>query len=174
MLSSIANKYAPNLGWKTLQDLNGLADTKLDIGDKIFIPDMSEVNANPAITTALTQFIMPTSSGTIVAKYGQFIENNPYNNDVSLNGILIRANSSIVASSKGVVVDIQNRNGKKVVKLSHEGGYETVYGNLSSTNLSIGRQVESKNEVGKVAEDDNILYFEIVQSGIPLDPESFF
>ena len=31
MLSSIANKYAPNLGWKTLQDLNGLADTKLDI-----------------------------------------------------------------------------------------------------------------------------------------------
>ena len=35
---------------------------------------MSEVNANPAITTALTQFIMPTSSGSIVAKYGQFIE----------------------------------------------------------------------------------------------------
>lgn len=174
MLSTIANTYCPNLGWKTLQEINGLTDTRLDIGDKIFIPDMSEINANPAINTALNNFLMPTESGTIIAKYGQFIENNPYNDEPSLNGVLIRTSSSIKAAAEGVVVDIQNKNDKKIVKISHKGGYETIYGNLESTTLEIGDEIGAESIIGKVSHQDNTLYFEIIQSGLPLDPESFF
>ena len=174
MLSTIANTYCPSLGWKTLQQINGLTDTRLDIGDKIFIPDMSEISANPAINTALNNFIMPTDNGTIIAKYGQFIENNPYNDESSLNGVLIRTSSSVKSAAEGVVVDIQNRNDKKVVKISHKGGYETIYGNLESTSLAIGDEIEAESIIGTVSQDANILYFEIIQSGLPLDPESFF
>lgn len=173
MLSTIANKYCPNLGWKTLQEMNGLTDTRLDVGDKIFIPDMSEINSNPAINTSLNKFIKPTN-GTIIAKYGQFMEDNIYNDDISLDGILIRTNSIIVASAKGSVVDILNKNGKKNVKIAHDGGYVTMYGNLETTQLSIGDDVDINTEIGIVSNDNNILYFAIIQGGIPLDPESFF
>ncbi len=175
MLSTIASTYCPNLGWKTLQEINGLTDTKLDIGDKIFIPDMSEVNVNPTIKTSVNQFILPTTSGSVIAKYGQFMENNPYNDDISLNGVLIRANSAnVLASAGGVVVDIQNVNGKKKIKLSHEGGYETIYGNLKTTQLKIGDEVTTSDTIGQLDDNDRKVYFEIIQSGIPLDPESFF
>lgn len=173
MLSTIANKYCPNLGWKTLQEINGLTDTRLDVGDKIFIPDMSEINANPAINTSLNKFIKP-SNGIIIAKYGQFMEDNIYNDDISLDGILIRTNSIIVASAKGSVVDILNKNGKKNIKIAHDGGYVTIYGNLEATQLSIGDDVDINTEIGTVFPSDNILYFAIIQGGIPLDPESFF
>ncbi len=111
MLSTIANTNCPNLGWKTLQEINGLTDTKLDIGDKIFIPDMSEINANPAISISINKFKRP-SQGAIIAKYGQFIENNPYNDEITLNGVLIRVDSNVETSAKGVVVDISNNKGK--------------------------------------------------------------
>ncbi len=173
MLSTISNEYCPNLGWKTLQEINGLTDTKLDVGDKIFIPDMSDIIANPTINTATNKFVLPTN-GAIIAKYGQFIEDNPYNDDISLNGILFKSSSDITASAKGVVVDIQNLKGKKLVKLSHEGSYETVYGNLGATTLNIGDEVSEGEIVGTLEEGDDVLYFEILQSGIPLDPESFF
>ncbi len=173
MLSTIANEYCPNLGWKTLQEINGLTDTRLDVGDKIFIPDMSEINTNPAINTSLNKFVKP-SNGTIIAKYGQFMEDNLYNDDITLDGILIRTDSIIVASAKGSVVDILNKNGKKNVKIAHDGGYVTIYGNLETTQLSIGDDVDINSEVGTVSPSDNILYFAIIQGGIPLDPESFF
>jgi len=173
MLSTIANEYCPNLGWKTLQEINGLTDTRLDVGDKIFIPDMSEINANPAINTSLNKFIKP-SNGNIIAKYGQFMEDNIYNDDISLDGILIRTDSIIVASAKGAVVDILNKNGNKNVKIAHDGGYVTIYGNLETTQLSIGDDVDINTEIGTVSPSDNILYFAIIQGGIPLDPESFF
>ncbi|MCY1152140.1 MAG: LysM peptidoglycan-binding domain-containing protein [Sphaerochaetaceae bacterium] len=175
MLSTIANTYCPNLGWKTLQEINGLTDTKLDIGDKIFIPDMSEVNVNPTIRTSVNQFIIPTVSGSVIAKYGQFMENNPYNDDISLNGVLIKSNTKdVLASADGAVVDIQNIKGKKKIKLSHEGGYETVYGNLKTTELTIGDEVNGSDTLGQLDDSDKKIYFEIIQSGIPLDPESFF
>lgn len=172
MLSTIANEYCPNLGWKTLQEINGLSDTRLDVGDKIFIPDMSDIIASPAINTASNKFIMP-SDGTIVAKYGQFMEDNPYNDDISLDGILIKTSNPIHSSAEGVVVDKYNYNNKKVIKLSHEGGYESLYGNLQSTDLTIGQDVSIQDIIGELS-SDKILYFSIIQSGIPLDPESFF
>ncbi|MGD1821184.1 MAG: LysM peptidoglycan-binding domain-containing protein [Pleomorphochaeta sp.] len=173
MLSTITNEYCPNLGWKTLQEINGLADTRLDVGDKIFIPDMSDIISNPTISTTANKFNLPTD-GSIIAKYGQFFEDNKYNDDISLDGILIRSNNPIYASSSGVVVDIITANNRMSVKLSHEDGYESIYGNLSNTELRIGDEVSEKSIIGKLSTSDNILYFSIIQSGIPLDPESFF
>lgn len=172
MLSTISNEYCPNLGWKTLQEINGLTDTLLDVGDKIFIPDMSDIIANPTINTASNKFNLPTD-GAIIAKYGQFIEDNPYNDDISLDGVLIKTNKPIYASANGIVVDIYNFNGKKVIKLSHEDGYESLYGNLDNISFSIGDEVNTQQIIGDLAKN-NILYFSIIQSGIPLDPESFF
>ncbi len=175
MLSTIATKYCPTIGWQTLQELNGLYDESLDVGDKIFIPDMSDILANPTINTVINTFIKP-SSGSIIAKYGQFISDNPYNDDISLDGVLINATTSINPSAKGTVVDISTKkdSGKKYIKIAHDGGYESVYGNLDKELVSINDEVTISDVIGEINDEEQILYFAIIQSGIPLDPESFF
>jgi murein DD-endopeptidase MepM/ murein hydrolase activator NlpD len=177
MLSTIASDYSSTLGWKTLQELNGLSDTKLDVGDKIFIPDMSEVALKPTMSKAVTQFIQPIES-KIIVHYGQGIKNNPYDDDSILGGILLSGAGDVVASSDGKVLDIGMDEDINFVIITHKESYETVYKNIDNVKVEIGDEVtagEKIGEVGNEAGDDlPVLYFAIRQSGIPLDPESFF
>ena len=175
MLSTIATEYCPTIGWQTLQELNGLHDERLDVGDKLFIPDMSDILANPTIDTVINKFVEP-SNGKIVAKYGQFISDNPYNDDISLDGILFNAIGEIKPTAKGTVIDISTNkdSGKKYIKIAHDGGYESVYGNLDKELVSINDEVTINDIIGEINSEEHLLYFAIIQGGIPLDPESFF
>lgn len=179
MLSTIANKYCPSYGWQNLQILNGLDDTKLDVGDRIFIPDMSEISLSPAMSTAGNNFTKPTG-GVQIARYGQFIENNPYNDSTSLDGILLQGGGVVQASSDGIISNVIMPTADLLgtVKITHKQGYETVYKNLQDINVKVGQKVESGDNLGNVAligeNKRPILYFSIIQSGIPLDPAGFF
>ncbi|MGH4037451.1 MAG: LysM peptidoglycan-binding domain-containing protein [Sphaerochaeta sp.] len=177
MLSTIATEYSPTLGWKTLQELNGLSDTKLDVGDKIFIPDMSEIASHPAMSKAVTSFIDP-STGRVMARYGQEIENNIYDESAKLSGILIIGNSSVKAASDGKVLDMGSTDETSFIVISHKNSYQTIYKNVKNVSVEIGQEVKQGDVIAEVDvvgdKKQPILYFAIEQSGIPLDPESFF
>lgn len=178
MLSTIASDYSPTLGWKTLQELNGLSDTKLDVGDKIFIPDMSEVAIKPIMSKAVTKFIPPIDS-KVIAHYNQRLQNNYYDNETNLSGILLSGTGDVVASSDGKVLDIGvDENNIQFVIIAHKESYESLYKSITNVIVSIGDEVLAGDKIGEVdsLSDSNqsVLYFAIKQSGIPLDPESFF
>lgn len=177
MLSTIVSEYSPSLGWKTLQELNGLSDTKLDVGDKIFIPDMSEVALHPTMSKAVTKFISPINS-KVVARYGQVVEDNPYDDGINIDGILLSGIGDVHASSDGKVLDTGVDNGMSFLIIAHKESYESVYKNLKNINVVIGEEVKAGDKIGEVdlvgEKQSHILYFAIRQSGIPLDPESFF
>jgi septal ring factor EnvC (AmiA/AmiB activator) len=160
-----------------LQELNGLSDTKLDVGDKIFIPDMSEVALHPTMSKSITKFISPIDS-KVVAHYGQGIKNNIYDDGNRLEGILLSGAGDVQASSDGKVLDIGVDDNTSFLIIAHKESYESVYMNLKNIDVEIGEDVKAGDKIGEVAiveeQQQPLLYFAIRQSGIPLDPESFF
>ena len=126
MLSTIARKYSPSLGWKTLQEMNGLKSENILVGQQLFIPDTTSASLSQLADVAPIQFQKPTS-GTITTLFGQPVSNPATGTKESLGGILIVGSygSAVVASAAGQVVDAgyEVKGRGRFVVLSHEGGY---------------------------------------------------
>ncbi|MBI9095783.1 MAG: M23 family metallopeptidase [Sphaerochaeta sp.] len=182
MLSTIARKYSPNLGWKTLQELNGLKSENLSVGQRLFIPDTSSQSLIQMTDTSPIQFQKP-AQGSIVALFGQPHTNPATGVRESLNGILIEGSpgSAVVASAAGNVVSAGNevKGRGKFVELSHEGGYRSTYTHLENVEVKIGMTLSKGEVIGSIGTsgtsyDKPTLFFSIEQSGIALDPSQFF
>ncbi|MDY0289467.1 MAG: M23 family metallopeptidase [Sphaerochaeta sp.] len=182
MLSTIARKYSPNLGWKTLQELNGLKSENLSVGQRLFIPDTSSASLIQMADIAPIQFQRP-AAGSITKLFGQPHTNPATGLTESLTGILIEGSpgSAVVASAAGNVVsagyEVKGRG--RFVELSHEGGYRTTYNHLENVEVKIGMTLAKGEIIGSIgtsgtAYDKPTLYFSIEQSGIALDPSQFF
>ena len=89
--------------------------------------------------------------------------------------------TTVLAAKSGQISAIgsdQSGLGKNVV-ISHDNGYETVYGHLDSfMGLEAGDFVEQGEKIAELGFTGNIydpmLYFEIRKDMIPIDPEQFF
>ncbi len=182
MLSTIARKYSANLGWKTLQELNGLKSENLSVGQRLFIPDTSSQSLIQMADIAPIQFQKP-AQGTITALFGQPHKNPATGITESLNGILIEGSpgSAVVAAAAGNVVSAGNevKGRGKFVELSHEGGYRTTYTHLENVEVKIGMTLSKGEVIGSIGTsgttyDKPTLFFSIEQSGIALDPSQFF
>lgn len=178
-LSIITNRFNPGLGWKTLQEINGLESEVIYPGQKLFIP--SPHVAEDLSFAGYDRFIKP-AQGRITGLYGQPVKYAHTQEIVILKGIWIEgeSGSDIVASSAGVVVDVGNEpegRGKFVV-LSHEQGYRTIYAHLEEVLVKVGDKVEQRDVIGTMGSTGAIgktaLYFAIEQEGIALDPATFF
>ncbi len=174
-LSIITNRFNPTLGWKTLQELNGLKSENIIAGQKIFIP-----SPDAEARSYYTRFIRP-SEGRTTGSYNQTVlyGEGQY---VTLKGILIDGvpGSDVKASASGVVVDIANEvDGLgRLVVLSHDQGYKTTYAHLQEVLVKVGSQVKQGDTIALLGESGNVgrpsLYFQIEEEGIPLDPANFF
>ncbi|MDD3902915.1 MAG: M23 family metallopeptidase [Sphaerochaeta sp.] len=182
MLSTIARKYSPSLGWKTLQEINGLKNETIMVGQQLFIPDTSTSSQIQMADVAPIQFQKPTN-GSIIALFGQPYKNPSSGNTESLTGILIvgQPGSAVVASAAGNVVDAgyEVKGRGRFVVISHEGGYRTSYHHLENVEVKIGMTLAKGETLGSIGTsgssyDKPTLYFSIEQSGIPLDPSQFF
>jgi len=182
MLSTIARKYSANLGWKTLQELNGLKSENLSVGQQLFIPDTSSQSLIQMADIAPIQFQKP-AQGSITALFGQSYTNPATGKTDSLTGILIEGSpgSAVVASAGGNVVSAGNevKGRGKFVELSHEGGYRTTYTHLENVEVKIGMTLSKGEVIGSIGTsgtsyDKPTLFFSIEQSGIALDPSQFF
>ena len=61
MLSTIAHKFSPDLGWKTLMDINGLTSENITVGQEIFIPAAAQSSPASDIRSASLEFSSPVS-----------------------------------------------------------------------------------------------------------------
>ncbi|MCR5732827.1 MAG: M23 family metallopeptidase [Sphaerochaetaceae bacterium] len=175
-LSKIAMKFNPGLGWKKLQELNGLKNDKIYVGQEIYIPDLPIVEEKVSTGTEVV-FKKPVN-GTITASFGERLKGK----NKSLDGVYISGeeNASITAASKGSVVDVGNSPelGRFVI-LQHEGGYKTSYAFLDRVDVKVGSEVSEGSVIGTISTESSQsdrprLYFKIEQLGIALDPAIFF
>ncbi len=182
MLSTIARKYSPSLGWKTLQEINGLKSENIMVGQQLFIPDTSTSSMVQLADVAPIQFQKPTG-GTITVLFGQPYENPATGMNESLGGILITGTygSAVVAAASGQVVDAgyEVKGRGRFVILSHEGGYRTSYHHLENVEVRIGMSLDKGQTIGSIGTSGTTyekptLFFSIEQSGIALDPSQFF
>lgn len=92
-----------------------------------------------------------------------FSEAEPY---VGLLGV----SSDVHAAADGEVMNIAHGDGEeRVVRLRHDDGLETVYGNLSQCYVDEGDQVYEGDIIGETA-DNQPVYFEVRRSGRSVDP----
>lgn len=178
-LSIITNRYNSTLGWKTLQELNGLNSEVIHPGQKLFIPS-ALVGADGSFAS-FNRFVKP-AVGRLTGLYGQMVKYGNSEEIVKLQGIWIEgvAGSTVQASGSGVVVDAGNDPealGRFVV-ISHADGYRTTYGHLESLTVKVGDQVRQGDPLGTVGSTGRIgkttLFFSLEQEGTALNPADFF
>ena len=173
MLSTIAQRFSPSLGWQTLMDINGLDSENIRVGQELFIPQEPAQEETGLQAVSLT-FSRPLE-GTVYAT------NGTYFNNFEVRGILMTANagSPVMAAADGVVVDAQrdSQMGRTLV-IQHEEGYKTTYAGLETVSASVGDEVSSGQVIGTIGTSSPFgrptLYFRIEQGGIQLDPALFF
>ena len=178
-LSIITNRYNPTLGWKTLQELNGLTSEVIHPGQKLFIP--TATLESDGSFARYNRFIKP-APGRITGLYGQQVKYGISELIILLQGIWIEGphGSDILASGTGVVVDSGNNPDSlgRFVVISHADGYRTTYGHLDSIAVRVGDQVKQGDVVGTMGSTGSIgkttLYFSLEQEGTALNPANFF
>jgi murein DD-endopeptidase MepM/ murein hydrolase activator NlpD len=178
-LSIITNRYNPTLGWKTLQELNGLSSEVIHPGQKLFIPSAS-VEADGSFAS-FNRFVKP-AVGRITGLYGQMVKYGNSEEIVKLQGIWIEgvAGSTVQASGSGVVVDVGNDPASlgRFAVISHADGYRTKYGHLDTLTVKVGDQVRQGDPIGTLGSTGSIgkttLFFSLEQEGTALNPADFF
>ena len=174
MLSTIVHKFNPELGWKKLQEINGLKSENIKVGQELFIPDVEEDNSSVVSVSALT-FTKPVD-GSITANFGQRVDGQ------ALSGIYMTASagSAVKAVQKGAVIDAGNDSalGRFVIIL-HDEGYKSYYYYLETVTVKVGSEVVQGDVIGSIGTSNQkftrpTLYFKLEQNGIALDPGFFF
>jgi lipoprotein NlpD len=182
MLSTIARRFTPNLGWKTLQEINNLRSENIVVGQQLFIPDATTSVLKQTVDQAPLQFQKP-ADGVITHLYGQFYTNPGTGKSESLKGVLIegRWGGAVTAAASGQVVDAgyEKLGRGRFVVLSHEGGYRTSYHHMENVEVKVGMNLTKGETIGSLGTSGTdwqrpTLFFSIEQSGIALDPQSFF
>ena len=176
MLSTIAHRFNPDLGWKTLMDINGLKSESIRVGQKLFIPDMDSGQESSSIQQVSLSFSMPVD-GTVYGSYGQYVDGQ------NLQGVLIGAGagSAVRAAADGIVVDAGRVDGDsgRFLVIQHDQGYKTTYSNLETVVSSVvGSEVTAGQVIGTIGSAGGsytrpTLYFQIEQGGILLNPQMF-
>ena len=140
MLSTIVRTQNLPIGWMTLQELNGLPNERIYVGQKLFIPDTSSTASSQYTDIAPIQFIKPApgpSPQASIRSQAEFESEPPA-------GEPIRASADGEVADTGFEADGQAR----YVILSHEGGYRTSYHNLGSVEVSGGGSVAQGESLG--------------------------
>lgn len=173
MLSTIAYKFNPELGWRNLMDINSLTSENIYVGQELFIPSMADSGTATVLQDSSLTFISPVK-GSISASYGEVYSGN------MLSGILITCpeGSQVLCAADGAVVDLgTDDNYGKFVIIQHDQGYKTTYAFLNSVSVTIGNEVKQGDVIGTVSASTTFIsptiYFQIDQSGIALDPSLF-
>ena len=61
MLSTIAYKFNPELGWRNLMDINSLSSENIYVGQELFIPSMADAGTAAVLQDSSLTFISPVS-----------------------------------------------------------------------------------------------------------------
>jgi septal ring factor EnvC (AmiA/AmiB activator) len=114
------------------------------------------------------------AEGTLYSSFG-LKKHAKYNTYIQNNGIDIRSSygAAVTAVAPGRVVYAERFLGYgNVILLDHDGGYYTLYGNLSDMLVFTGNTVADGQVIARVGGnvDGPILHFEVRKGGKPVDP----
>jgi len=147
-LSSIAR--ANKVAYERILEANGLSSPVIQPGQKIFLP-----GANLS-TWELKQasgelFIYPTR-GYITSRFGTrrdpFTGVRTYHNGIDIANAL---GTPVRASMAGTVTDTGfNSSYGNYVVISHEGGFQTLYGHLKAFSVKVGQEVGQGQQIGQM------------------------
>ena len=151
-MSSIAKKYKGDLD--DIAKYNGIAsDASLAIGDIIIVPDGEIATAPAIVVKSKVGSGNSTPSGFLVRP---MVGGRKTQGIHGHNGIDIAASvgTPVLASASGVVISAKasgyNGGYGSMVIISHAGKIQTVYGHLSSVNVSTGQTVSQGQVIGAV------------------------
>ena len=182
-LQSIANKYKGDIN-DILQYNNLSMDSKLAIGDVIFIPDGEASSEQSSVESSSGTYSNGTSPIISGSQYdnsgsppvGSHCSNypdvvgyymRPLANCIKTQGIhghnavdlATSYGSSIFAAADGTVIVAKSSgwNGGygEYVVISHPNGTQTVYGHMSAVLVSVGDSVQQGEEIGHVGSTGN-------------------
>jgi murein DD-endopeptidase MepM/ murein hydrolase activator NlpD len=119
-------------------------------------------------------FAWPTNGGRITSGYGP--RWGKMHQGLDIAGV---SNRNIKASDNGKVVQAGwNGNYGKSVVIDHGNGYRTLYGHLSSVDVSVGDVVQKGEKIGvmgSTGESTGVhLHFEIIKNGSNTNPMRYF
>jgi len=178
-LSEIAFSFGMKL-YTPLADVNSKKSALIKPGEKLFIPIM--ISEEEFLYVMNSLFVLPVE-GLISIHFNDEIEDMTTGEMKITTGLYIENSigTTIAAAKSGQISEIgsdQSGLGKYMV-LSHDNGYESVYGHLDNFfGLELGDFVEQNEQIAELGSTGNIydpmLYFEIRKDMIPIDPEQFF
>ncbi len=123
-----------------------------------------------------TLFRYPLARVEITSPFGQRI--SPLSGHLHFHkglDLRARAGTEVFSAGDGEVTDVGFHPiyGRYIV-ISHPGGFETLYGHLSTTNLNRGQQLRAGAVIGKAGNTGSAtgphLHFEIRRQGVAKDP----
>jgi lipoprotein NlpD len=178
-LSMIA--YSFGMGYVTLAEVNSKTSSLIKPGEKLFIPNRM-ISEEEFLLVMNSLFVLP-AEGLILVHFNDEIEDVVTGEKKITTGLYIEniIETTVVAAKSGQISAIgsdQSGLGKYVV-ISHDNGYESVYGHLDSfIGLEVGDFVEQGEQIAQIGNTgrilDPMLYFEIRKDTFPIDPEQFF
>jgi murein DD-endopeptidase MepM/ murein hydrolase activator NlpD len=121
------------------------------------------------------KLIIPVNSTDIVNDFGKSI--NPFTGTVTFNDgvdVSISENSEVRCVADGVVENIYDIPlYKKVIIVSHNNGYRTIYGIVKTVNVYQGNPVKAGDIIAYTSQnlDGQLFHFEIRRGIIPEDPK---
>ncbi len=161
-LQGIANKYRGDLN-EILQYNNLTKNSKLALGDTIFIPDGEVTPISPGSGSKPSGG--SGSTGSVPSYSGYYLR--PIVGGIKTQGIhghnavdLASAyGTNIMAAADGTVIVAKSSgwNGGygEYVVISHANGTQTVYGHMSQVNVSVGDSVSQGQSIGRMGSTGN-------------------
>ncbi|MGI6360833.1 MAG: peptidoglycan DD-metalloendopeptidase family protein [Bacillota bacterium] len=114
----------------------------------------------------IPHFTIPVS-GTVVKQFALKGETD------GASGIIIKCNngSAIKTVAEGTVIATGQEADSLWIKVTHSGGFTSIYQGLVSVSVTEGQTLIAQTEIGKVGEKN--LAFALLQNELPVDPLEF-
>ena len=169
------------------QDLLGYARNKADsllqrgravdaTFERIFRALSDSATVLPPMILPIKDITYPQVGASTGRKMNPFYKAYVYHEGLDL---IVARGTPVLASADGTVVSASSsKSTGNTVRISHSGGYETVYAHLESMNVRAGQRVRAGDRIGAVGMSGQAfaphLHYEVRKDGAGMDPVGFF
>lgn len=130
----------------------------------------------PPMTLPISDITYPQVGASTGRKMNPFYKAYVYHEGLDL--IVSRGTPVLAAADGTVTTATSNKAQGNVVRIAHDGGYETVYAHLESMNVHVGQRVHAGDRIGDVGMSGQAfaphLHYEVRRDGAGMDPVGFF
>lgn len=130
----------------------------------------------PPMTLPISDITYPQVGASTGRKMNPFLKAYVYHEGLDL--IVTRGTPVLSAADGTVTMASSNKSQGNVVRIAHDGGYETVYAHLESMNVHVGQRVHAGDRIGAVGMSGQAfaphLHYEVRRDGAGMDPVVFF